>query len=326
MSDAVDNPGRDEQVLQAALAWHAATSRGDCDWDAFTTWLEQDPAHQAAYADVALLEDRIGRHRPALQQSLRDRQQASQPANYAARRARPWLAAAMAAGVLGAALMLGWNQLPFTAPAPQAYQTLAAAQPVALADGTRIVLAPGSHMVVSGRAQDHIQLEGAAYFDVPHDPSRELVIDVGGYAVRDIGTRFEVYGAGSNLKVAVAEGNVTVGLPGGRDTRVSEGQQLIVSGKPAVAEYASIAAEDVAGWRSGRLVFRNEPLSLVAGQIGPHAGVTVAVDPAIADRRFSGVLAIGDGSQLVERLGEIMGLAVESRGDAVQLSAVGTGK
>jgi transmembrane sensor len=73
-------------------------------------------------------------------------------------------------------------------------------------------------------------------------------------------------------------------------------------------------------------VFRNEPLSLVAGQIGPHAGVTVAVDPAIADLRFSGVLAIGDGSQLVERLGEIMGLAVEPRGDAVQLSAMGAGK
>jgi ferric-dicitrate binding protein FerR (iron transport regulator) len=54
--------------------------------------------------------------------------------------------------------------------------------------------------------------------------------------------------------------------------------------------------------------------------------VTVEVDPSIEDRRFSGVLAIGDGSQLVERLGEIMGLAVEPRGDAVQLSAVGTGK
>ncbi len=318
MSEAVDNPEREEQIMQAALAWHAATSRGDCDWDAFTQWLEQDPAHQAAYADVALLEDRIERHRPALQQVSRP----SAPA----RRTRPWLAAAMAAGVLGVALVLGWNQLPFTGPAAQEYQTLAAAQPVALADGTRIMLAPGSHMVVSGRNQDQIALEGSAYFDVPHDPSRELVISVGGYAVRDIGTRFEVFGAGRNLKVAVAEGSVTVGLPGGRATRVSAGQQLIVAGEPAVAEYASIAAEDVAGWRSGRLVFRNEPLSLVAGQIGPHAGVTVAVDPAIADRRFSGVLAIGDGSQLVARLGEIMGLAVEPRGDSVQLSAVGTGK
>jgi transmembrane sensor len=181
-------------------------------------------------------------------------------------------------------------------------------------------------MVVSGRNHDQIALEGAAYFDVPHDPARELVIRVGDYAVRDIGTRFEVFGAGRALKVAVAEGNVTVALPGGRETRVVEGQRLIVSGEPAVAEYASIAADDVAGWRSGRLVFRNEPLSLVAGQISPHAGVTVAVDPAIAGRRFSGVLAIGDGSQLVARLGEIMGLAVLPRGDAVQLSAMGAGR
>lgn len=318
MSKALSNPGADDAVMQAALAWHAAASRGDCDWDAFTLWLEQDPAHQKAYADMALLEDRIAQHRPALRQAQR--------ATLPARSARPWLAAALAAGVLGVALMLGWNRLPFVAPEVQEYQTLAAARPVALSDGTRIVLAPGSHLRVGGRRQDQVELEGAAYFDVPHDPSRQLVISVNGYAVRDIGTRFEVFGAGRELKVAVAEGIVSVSLPGGRDARVSAGQQLIVSGALSVGEYASIAAEDVAGWRSGQLVFRNEPLSLVAGQIGPHAGMTVSVDPVIADRRFSGVLAIGDGSQLVARLGEIMGLAVTPRGDAVHLSAVDTGR
>lgn len=320
MSQAPNNPGDEEGVMQAALAWHAATSRGDCDWDAFTLWLESDPAHQQAYADVALLEERIARHGPALQQSPALRQSAS--LHEPPRRARAWIAAALAAGVLGMALVLGWNALPFTAPAAQDYQTLAATQPVALADGTRIVLAPGSHLRVSGRHQDRLQLEGAAYFDVPHDPSRTLLIRVNGYAVHDIGTRFEVFGAGRELKVGVAEGNVIVALPGGRDAPVNAGQQLIVTGEPAVVEYASIAAEDVAGWRSGRLVFRNEPLSLVAGQIGPHAGTTVVVDPAIAGRRFSGVLAIGDGSQLVARLGEIMGLAVEPQGDAVHLSAM----
>ncbi|MBK6673856.1 MAG: TonB-dependent receptor [Proteobacteria bacterium] len=95
-----------------------------------------------------------------------------------------------------------------------------------------------------------------------------------------------MFGSGRELKVAVAEGEVVVDLPGGGNARISQGQRLVVAGRPAIAEYASIAAEDVAGWRAGRLVFRNEPLSLVAGQIGPHAGVTVAVNPAIANRRF----------------------------------------
>ncbi len=315
MSEAPNNPEHGEQLMLAALAWHAATLRGDCDWDAFTAWLEEDAAHQQAYADVAVLEDRIERHRPALRQSRP--QGGAMP-----RRTRPWLAAALAAGVLAVALMLGWNRLPFTAPAPQEYQALAAARSVALADGTRIELAPGSRLVVSGRHQDRIALEGSAYFEVPHDPSRELVVRVGDFSVRDIGTRFEVFGSGRELKVAVAEGEVVVDLPGGGNARIAQGQRLVVAGRPAVAEYASIATEDVAGWRAGRLVFRNEPLSLVAGQIGPHAGVTVAVDPAIANRRFSGVLAIGDGSQLVARLGEIMGLAVEPRGAVVHLSAV----
>lgn len=326
MTEAFNNPDREAQLMQAALAWHAAASRGDCDWDAFTQWLEQDPSHQQAYADVALLEDRIERHRPALKQSQNEMQQPVHARSGGSRRGKPWIAAALAASVMGVSLVLGWNRLPFTAPAAQEFQTLAAVQPVSLADGTRILLAPGSRMVVGGRRQDQISLQGAAYFDVPHDPSRQLVISVNGYAVRDIGTRFEVFGAGRELKVAVAEGNVTVDLAGGGETRVSEGQQLIVSGEPVVAEYASIAADDVAGWRAGRLVFRNEPLSLVAGQIGPHAGVTVVVDPAIAARRFSGVLAIGDGSQLVGQLGEIMGLAVDPRDDAVHLSAVGAAR
>jgi transmembrane sensor len=118
-----------------------------------------------------------------------------------------------------------------------------------------------------------------------------------------------------------------VDLPGGAGSvQVNAGKRLLVSGESPVAEYASIAATEVAGWRDGRLVFHNEPLSMVVQQIGPHAGVNVTVDAAIAARRFSGVLAIGDGSQLVSRLEEIMGLVGQREAADVHLSAAVVGQ
>jgi transmembrane sensor len=308
--------GAQSGVLESALRWHGATAQQDCDWDAFTIWLEADPAHRRAYAEVAELEAQLVRQRSVLQQQLRD---------VAAPTSRRWWSGAAAAAVLLAALFIGWQSLPLHAPAAREYVARGETLPVNLAAGVKFTLAPGSRIRVSGGHQEQMDLTGTAYFDVPHDPRRTLAIAVGGYVVRDIGTRFEVSGAGGELKVAVAEGEVAVDLPGAaQHARVVAGQQLLVSGAPLRAEYASIAGDDVAGWRAGRLVFRNEPLTLVAAQIGLHAGQVVTVDEAIAQRRFSGVLTLGDGSQLAARLAEIMGLTVQVRGNSVRLAAADT--
>jgi transmembrane sensor len=221
------------------------------------------------------------------------------------------------------ALFVAEPRLPFSAAGDRMIVAQAgASRAVSLDGGIQVLLAPGSAMQVSGRHAERIRLTGGAWFDVPHDPQRELVIQAGPYQVRDIGTRFEVVSAANQLKVAVAEGQVGVVLPGqAQPARVNAGQHLLVAGDPPIAEYGEVAAEDVAGWRAGRLVFRNEPLSMVAAQLGPHAGLTVTVDPSIAQRRFSGVLAIGDGSQLVAQLRQIMDLKEQRTGTVVHLVA-----
>jgi transmembrane sensor len=323
----------DEQIMQAAIRWHESSARGDCDWDAFTTWLEADPLHQQAYADVALLDDQLARHRAALASGtaqlasgsvppLRSRLRQSQ-----SRLRRAW-PAGIAAAVAVLALALTWQLQPFGMFTARNYQASAAApRSIVLEDGSQIVLAPGSSLRVSGWRQDHVDLAGSAWFDVPHDPERTLVVTAGDFAIRDIGTRFEVFSGGHELKVAVAQGSVRVDLPGGAGSlQVDAGKRLLVSGQPRVAEYASIAGTDVAGWRNGRLVFHNEPLSMVVQQISAHAGVAVTVDSAIATRSFSGVLAIGDGSQLVSRLEEIMGLVEQRNAAGVHLSAAAVGQ
>jgi transmembrane sensor len=264
------------------------------------------------------LEDGISRHLAALQRNV-PREDSPAPR-------RRWIFVATAAVlVLGIGLAVGWQQWPYFMPAQVAYQASSAVSPVVLRDGTQILLMPSSRLRISGRHQEKVELQGGAYFDVPHDPNRSLTVKVGDYDVHDIGTRFELFGAAHLLKVAVAEGSVAIELPGTRQAAlpVVAGQQVLIANNPPVAEYASIAVDGIGAWHSGQLEFRNEPLRLVAEQVALVANVVVTVDSSIADRRFSGVLVVGDGSQLVTRLAEIMGLAVQPVGDAVRLSAVG---
>jgi transmembrane sensor len=310
----------DERIMEQALRWHAATARDDCDWQKLTEWLETSPLHQRAYDEVALLEDQITRQR----QQLRDAAGiASTSTLRPAHRARGiWWSFAAAASVIIAVLVAGRPPLFQTGGEEIVVAEAGSSRAVSLDGGVQVILAPGSTLRISGRHDQRIRLDGAAWFDVPHDPRRELVIEAGAYQVRDIGTRFEVLSAADQFKVAVAEGEVGVVIPGlAQPASVRAGQHLLVAGSPPIAEYGDVAAEDVAGWRTGRLVFRNEPLSMVAAQLGRHAGLTVTVDPSIAQRRFSGVLVIGDGSQLVAELGRIMGLSEQRAGPVVHLSA-----
>ncbi|HTP40356.1 MAG TPA: FecR domain-containing protein [Steroidobacteraceae bacterium] len=308
----------DEELLQQALRWQAASTRDDCDWQAFTDWLETSPRHRQAYDEIARLDDHVARHAAALRIA---------PLPQRPPRARGRLI--LAAAVAGVALLgaVAWRTLPaILGQGPRTFVAQAAGSTLTLAGGVKVVLAPGSSLVVAGRHDAQLRLDGDAWFEVPHVPGRELRIAAGDYELRDIGTRFEVVSDGAQLKVAVTEGELAVSLPG-RDepAHVGAGQRLLVAGDPPMAEYGAVAAADVAGWREGRLVFRNEPLSLVAVQLGRHAGLTVTVDPSVAQRRFSGVFTIGDGSQLLAQLARIMDLRAQRDGAAVRLLAAGTG-
>jgi transmembrane sensor len=305
------------QVHEAALKWHVDLQRADADWDGFILWLEADPAHRIAYDEIALVDDLVQQHRVELAGTT-----VSRPVATGTGLMPAWkFAAAAAVGAL--ALVLSWSHLPFGGATQHTYTTQAgAARHIELVDGSTVELAAASSLSVSGSRQDHLRLQGSAYFEVPHDATRTMIIESGNFQVRDIGTRFEIATAADGIRVAVAEGRVTVGA---RDLAqalpVTAGQQLVVSGRGATAEYEAIATGDVASWRTGRLVYHNAPLSQVVAEISRYAGVAVAADPQVADRRFSGVLTIGDGTALVGRLEEIMGLTVRQQDGVLRLVA-----
>ena len=309
----------DDDIWNNALEWHSAQQQDDCDWDGFTAWLEADARHRAAFDEVALLEDSLARACPALQSILPSDSDEATAKKSVWR--NPW--AGLGAGAAAAAIALLAVPMLATGGGQIAYQTgPSQTRSIDLADGSHVQLAAASSLVMGKGGVREMTLKGTAWFDIPHNPSRTLVIHAGDFRVTDIGTKFEMDSTDHNLRVAIAEGAVSIAsdsLP--QPVRLKAGQRFMTVADLDIAEIGPVDPRDVGSWRQGRLVYQNAPLSLVAADINRYAPTKVSVDPAIAGRRFSGVLSIGDGSALVGNLQQFMGLSARKQGDGVRLAA-----
>ncbi|MGN6377118.1 MAG: FecR family protein [Sphingomonas sp.] len=306
---------QDEARIESAVAWQQALERDDAGWDGFTRWLEADPRHRAAFDEIALIDSAVDRHR----ETLRDLLVREQEPSADTRPTRRWV---MGGGIAAALALSAGLALMQT---PSAEATLYTSRPgesttLGLKDGTQIALSADSAVRVGARQQDIAVERGGAFFDVPHDPRRTLTVSVNGYRITDIGTRFSVDDGAGRVTVAVAEGTVTVTPPGGNRIPLDAGQRLTAAngGAPRVTP---VSPQSVASWREGRLVYDDAPLAVVAADISRYRGTQVSVDPALKDRRFSGVLTIGDGTQLVSDLAAAAGLRVVQHGGRVMLRA-----
>ncbi|WP_296617101.1 FecR domain-containing protein [Sphingomonas sp.] len=313
-------------ILEAAALWLQQQSRDDMDWDGFTAWLEADPRHREAYDDIALLDERVDAERTAILARLpandgeasEDYIEARSPAR------RPYLAwGGIAAALLVAVTAGGWWASGPSAPATTSYAAAAGqTRTVAVADGATATLAGGSRLDVAKGAA--LTLAGSAYFDVRHDPARPLTVKVSGFEVRDVGTRFDINSDGKTIRIAVAEGKVSVSAPGAAAaTEVTAGHAVLGDVARRTVTLETTAPASVGAWRTGRFIYDQVPLSLVAADIARYTGHPVTVAEGVAQRRFSGVLAPGDRDSMVASVRQLAGVSVRREGDAVLLGGTG---
>ncbi len=306
------------EMDEAAARWHLAQGNDDMDWAAFAAWLEADPRHREAYDAIALLDARIDAARPLVAPLLPPE---LEPGPVVRRFPRLAIWAAVAA-VLVVALIVGITRMPF---ATNAETVVYRAPPgrslqVGLAGGSTATLAPGSVLRVAASPDVPMMLDGNAYFDVHHDAARPLVVRAGGYEIHDIGTRFDISAGGGMVRVAVAEGRVSVRSAGLADAvDLEAGKVLTLTDGNGAADIRPIAAQSVGAWRNGPLVYADVPLAMVAADISRSTGQLVTVDPSIARRRFSGVIAPGDRAAMVAAIGALAGLKARTEGDAIRL-------
>lgn len=207
-----------------------------------------------------------------------------------------------------------------------------------LADGTRVVLAPGSRLTVAadyGRDRRDVTLDGAAWFSVRHDAARPFTVRAGEAIVRDIGTEFSVRTDGlvsaRGVAVVVTEGAVALrpaAASGDTGVVLAAGDrgELTAEGR-VVAERGGAAADELS-WTRGRLAFRDAPLALVRADLRRWYGVELLVeDPALAARRFTGDAVEGEPvARVLERIALAIGGEVSRRGDTVVLRRATTGQ
>ena len=292
-------------IDEAAARWHLAQADDDMDWAAFTDWLEADPRHRDAYDAIALVDDRIDAAGPALHLRAADLTPERRSPRWGAWSA---IAAVVIAAVLGL-LYQGWRA---GEPTVIAYRTgPGQVRTIHLADGSRAILAPGSVLRVPASREQALTLDGSAFFDVRHDVGRPLTVQAGRYTIRDVGTRFDIAVGEGMVRVAVAEGEVAV-------SSRNRGDAMAVGQGRGVLQPIDVST--VGGWRSGPLVYDDVPLGLVVADIARASGTAVTVDHAVAERRFSGMIAQGDGLRMARSLAALTGLALRVDGDAIHLA------
>jgi transmembrane sensor len=300
-------------INAAALDW--ALRVGDPafeDWEGFTHWLDENPAHSRAYDTIAAAvadgAELIGSAAPANDDA--------QPAIVAAAPRRPrraWLGGAIAASLVLVGGLWVWQagsrDLYRIETAPGQVRT------VALDTQTRVDLAGGTAMEFDRKDPRFARLEsGQALFTVRHDEAHPFRVTVGEDTLVDVGTVFDVRHDGEDLSVAVSEGAVQFN-PKAQDVRIAPGEVLQRRGKAGDYTLGKIASAQVGEWREGRVTFEDTPLEAVAADLARATGVAYAVAPGSTDRKVSGSLLVAPLRDDPAALGPLLGVKVREDGN-----------
>ncbi|MDE1917163.1 MAG: FecR domain-containing protein [Sphingomonadales bacterium] len=304
-----------QTIIDQAAQWHVASARDDMDWDGFTRWLEEAPDHRTCYDDIARADAMLQRNRDALLAAWAPGDTPRQP--------RRWGLWAGAGAAVAAMLTIALN-LPATPRQTDIhYATGGGSRRIALADGSAIVLAPRSRLDLGDATGARMQLSGGAYFDIRHNPKRAMTIAAGPVELRDIGTRFDVQTNGQSVRIAVAQGQLSVASPElARSVPLTSGHALVYDQADGQAQVEPVDQRTVGTWRHGQLTYDDTPLTLVAQDLERYEGVHVDLPPDLLGRRFSGILTLGEGQKTASDLARLMGLdLVRGAGGRLSLRA-----
>jgi transmembrane sensor len=295
----------EDQRLAEASAW-LVRLQGDESEAAgleLDAWLDASPANLRAYQQVLAAWNAFGASAGEVLDELETMR------SHAIRRgaSRRWM---VGAGGFAVAAALAVTMLPpvlFQARA-QGYATATGEhRQVKLADGSVIDINAQSRLTVTlGRHERHVVMpDGEAIFDVAADKDRPFTIQAGNHVVRVVGTQFDVRNRGGELTVTVARGVVQVRPSDarlGQSYVLTSGERLDIA--PAgVEQVKMVDPQESFGWRTGRLVYRAEPLASVVADLNRQFPEQIRIeDPELARTPISGVVVVDDQRSVVQRL------------------------
>lgn len=226
-----------------------------------------------------------------------------------------------AAAVLVVGAVWGWRTFGPVAGTEVMYATAAGERKsVTLADGSTVVLAPRSNLVVSaryGRSARELTLSGEAWFSVVHDDARPFTVAADAFRVRVLGTVFTVRTqAGDTLGVSVVEGRVAVRRAAGAssdETVMTAGDigRFTTGGVAALVDRAQPVAA-LATWTAGDLALVDVAAAEAVAAVARWHDTTISLaDPSAARRLVTITLPLDSLDRALDDLALLLGLTVE---------------
>jgi transmembrane sensor len=353
---------RARRITEQAAAWYIEQhdEPDERSSAAFLAWLRQSPEHVAEYLAIAqmhgdlkaaasleaLTSDELvewaGRSNPVVLFPQHGARHSERRAGAPTGKWRAVTGAAVAAAVAVLALLGGMH---WRASSLESHQHLAAEpdaiRSVTLPDGTLVQIDKGS--VVDVNFDAHYRridvVSGNALFDVGKDPSRPMLVSVGGHVLQDIGTVFEVMRDAGGDTLTVISGRVRVwNAPPAWPNKTKTFMDTLRDDSEAVADLTTgqqvtmrtnhvgavqAASMDlVTAWLPSDIHFQRETVGEVARRFNAYTTTPLIIeDPRIADLRISGVFHANNPQAFVTYLETLPGVRVVQGGDHVRIVA-----
>jgi transmembrane sensor len=324
-----------------ALARYVAGESPPAEAEAIRGWLAEDPSRAEL---VSALDGTLNRlaHAPEpgldVEQALhRVMQRLDEPEvrpirlGGEARRATGWAAVGLRAAAAIALLVSGvllWRAVvgreSAAAPATTFATPAGQMDTVQLADGSTVVLAPLSRLVVQagyGSSARAVELTGEALFEVIHDAQRDFTVRAGNAMIRDLGTAFSVRSeAEEDVSVVVTSGSVllhAIGASPDSGEVLGARDRGVIARDGRVTVQREVPVEPALAWTRRRLVFEDAPLTRVRAELRRWYGLELQpADTALERRRLTATFENETADEVLRILGLALGVRIERLGDS----------
>jgi len=170
---------------------------------------------------------------------------------------------------------------------------------------------------------------GEALFEVAKDSSRPFIVTAGSTSVQAIGTAFTVRrDTDAQVSVVVSEGVVEVARAG-RDAKPVVLKQNMRAKATARAD-APIAASEIDPelvqrqlyWREGKIAFSDATLADAAAEFARYNSERIVLDdPAVAERRITGLFVATDPAGFADAVAASFGFQARRNGEVISITA-----
>ncbi len=174
-----------------------------------------------------------------------------------------------------------------------------------MADGSIILIAPGSSITFNEKDWSNkreIQLEGQAFFDVEKGGS--FVVESNQGVVKVLGTEFEIWESGKQMKVQCFEGSVSVGNLTGAEKILGVNDAIDLNNQRFSDVYNHGQLE--ATFKSGQMKYRAINVASLATELERFYNISVRLEKIDLNKSFTGILVLNDLEKAVEYLSKTM--------------------